>query len=72
MVTNNTIKVWRFEDAPTEYSNQSSNGGDEDWVILIPASMAGDWISWIDSPSFGENKTYKQENGDVLVISSHA
>ena len=33
------IITWRFEDAPKEFQDLSTNGGDEDWVILIPAEL---------------------------------
>jgi hypothetical protein len=32
----NTIFMWNFKDAPEEFKNISTNGGDEDWVALVP------------------------------------
>lgn len=29
------IKIWRFKDAPEIYRNLSTNGGDEDWVVVM-------------------------------------
>lgn len=41
----NRIYVWRFEEAPEEYRRLSDNGGDEDWLVLVPSHVANDnWI----------------------------
>jgi hypothetical protein len=48
------IKVWRFEDAPKEYQELSTNGGDEDWIAFVPTEMNDDYIPWLESgSSFG-------------------
>ena len=44
----NHIRVWRFYDAPDELKQLSTNGGDEDWVALIPPKFADDYISWME------------------------
>ena len=36
------LKVWEFNDAPPEYCELSTHGGDEDWVVFIPHSRVGD------------------------------
>mgnify|MGYP007122140866 CR=1 FL=1 len=41
------IRVWRFEDAPEELRNLSTNGGDEDWVALVPPRLRDTYISWL-------------------------
>lgn len=33
IMNNKPISIWRFEDAPPEYQELSSHGGDEDWVV---------------------------------------
>lgn len=33
------VKIWRWEDAPQHLKNLSTNGGDEDFVVLIPAEL---------------------------------
>lgn len=69
-----TIKVWRFDDAPEEYRALSTNGGDEDWIAFVPASLAADWIGWLEEgQSFGcccvdEHKVA----GGVIRIGCHA
>jgi len=50
---NDHIKVWRFQDAPEELKNMSKNGGDEDWVALVPQKFEDEYIPWIESNSFG-------------------
>lgn len=49
---NNVIHVWRFEDAPARYRELSTNGGDEDWVALVPKEIADeDYIGWLEPGS---------------------
>jgi hypothetical protein len=33
------IKIWQFSNAPEEYKELSTNGGDEDWIAFIPDEM---------------------------------
>lgn len=30
------IRVWNFYDAPEEFRSLSTNGGDEDWIAVLP------------------------------------
>ena len=72
-----TIKVWVFEDAPTELQALSQHGGDEDWLVLVPAVLDKDWERWeplwlsktdtCDAPS-----RHTLDNGDVVYIGAHA
>lgn len=39
MKPNTCINVWRFDDAPAAYKKLSDHGGDEDWVVFIPAGI---------------------------------
>jgi hypothetical protein len=41
----NAILVWPFHDAPEELKALSTNGGDEDWVALVPAKLVKDYES---------------------------
>jgi hypothetical protein len=68
------IVVWRFGSAPADLRALSQNGGDEDWLALIPAGMAGDWIPWIDSDTFGccDRSSFDLPDGRKVVIGSHA
>lgn len=76
LTENDFIKIWRFENAPKKYAALSENGGDEDWVCLIPATMARYQVPWIQHPSkysLGISDIEKHElpNGDVVYIGSH-
>jgi hypothetical protein len=69
------ITVWRFEDAPPEFRGLSGHGGDEDWLALVPAALADDYIGWLDSGSaFGRCDTseHKLPDGSVVYIGAHA
>lgn len=70
----NTIKVWRWEDAPEGYKSLSDNGGDEDWIAFIPDSIKDKWIPWMEEgSSFGccDVSEYKVPGG-IIRIGSHA
>ena len=41
------IEVWRFEDAPKHLQDLSTNGGDEDWVAVVPPWLAKEDIRWM-------------------------
>jgi len=49
------IRVYRFEDVPKEWQDVlCQNGGDEDWLAVVPGKYRDDYLNWItDSPSFG-------------------
>lgn len=72
------ITVWEFYDAPEEYRNLSTNGGDEDWLVLIPAQINDNIMQyglpyWIESmDSCREPQIHKLPNGDTIVIGAHA
>ena len=45
-----TIRVWRWDQAPQCLKDLSQHGGDEDWVALIPPSHGREsWIPWAES-----------------------
>jgi hypothetical protein len=33
------IVIWKFKDAPKKYQKLSGNGGDEDWLAIIPKNL---------------------------------
>lgn len=67
------IRVWRFGDAPRVLRDMSDNGGDEDWVAMVPKGMAADYIAWLESPAFGCCHIDEREWGDYRVyIGCHA
>lgn len=72
-VTGPTILIWRFDDAPGELQALSTNGGDEDWVALLPAAMKDEWIPWLDVDAFGCCSRDRYEyDGRTVIIGSHA
>lgn len=74
------ILVYRFHDAPVEYQNLSTNGGDEDEVIVIPKGVQGNdanemmplavqrMTGWGDHVS----DDVMTPNGDRVIITCHA
>lgn len=73
--TDSAIIIWKFEDAPPEYQALSPHGGDEDWLARVPASMAGDWIPWMQAGSeFGccDVSCHGLPDGSEIRIGAHA
>lgn len=81
---NNAITIWQWQDAPEALRKLSDNGGDEDWVAVVPAALADAWaaladawIPWVDEGSrFGccDVSEYPHPDlpGHVVKIGSHA
>lgn len=69
-----TIKVWQFEDAPAILRDLSTNKGDEDWLALIPPSLADRYIPWLEEGTFGVYSVndYTLSDGSIVKIGSHA
>lgn len=71
------IQIWRFEDAPKHLQDQSNNGGDEDWIALVPAAYENEHMPWLDLDEhgpFGCCCVHKipQPDGAVLHIGCHS
>ena len=68
------VKVWRFADAPKEFQDLSQNGGDEDYLALLPKGLQGQDFAWLDCRHFGFCCIDKHElpNGDTIYIGSHS
>lgn len=78
------LRIYRWEDTPSEYRSLSGHGGDEDWVLVVPLSVrhvaywpwrVGDVIdggedSYLDG--FGHVDRHELPNGDLVVIFAHA
>lgn len=68
------IRVWRFADAPEKYRKLSEDGGDEDWLAVVPKALSEvpPWMG--EGTSFGccSVSERKLPNGDILVIGAHA
>lgn len=70
------ITVWRFCEAPEELRKLSTNGGDEDWLAVLPPTMASDYIPWIESSGFGCAGVYTHNHptqpGYIVKIGCHS
>lgn len=68
------IRVWRFHDAPADLRALSEHGGDEDWLALIPAPLADQWIAWAEVGPFGccDVSEHPLPDGSVVRIGAHA
>lgn len=73
----NHIRIWAWSDAPEELKQLSRNGGDEDWVALLPPKFKDEWISWMESgSSFGccsvDNYEHPELPNYTIRIGCHA
>lgn len=68
------ISVWRFEDAPDQYQALSTNGGDEDWLALVPPRYRNTYLGWMESPAYGCSSIdwHELPYGYAVVIGAHA
>lgn len=69
------VRIWRFEKAHEAFQMLSTNGGDEDWVALIPPSMSEEYFGWMEEGSpFGccDVSEYDLPWGWKVRIGSHA
>jgi hypothetical protein len=63
--------LWAFSDAPQEYKDISTHGGDEDYVLFVPVGFKG----YIDNvvAAIGVCDTSKHRvAGGTVYIGSHA
>ena len=69
------IRMWRFDDAPKKYQDMSRNGGDEDWIAIIPPNYVNEYLGFLDEgTSFGccGVDEFILVDGSKLLIGSHA
>jgi hypothetical protein len=69
------MKLWRFQDAPVYLQQLSTNGGDEDWVLLVPAGVdAPFWVEINGACHFGACCTdrYQLTDASEVYIGCHA
>jgi len=63
------IQVWRYYQAPAEWQ-VSRNGGDEDWLALVPFEYEDDCIGWVDEGhAFGcctVDEFYVKDDGSIV------
>ena len=78
---NNVILVWRFCDAPEDLRALSTNGGDEDWLAVVPTSFLDkdgyfNVPSWIEYGTFGscsvDRYDHPDGSGAQVFIGAHA
>lgn len=71
------INVYPFNLAPPDLQALASQGGDEDWLVRVPKSLASTlleygtphWIAVMDSAR--EPVQITLPNGDVLFVGCH-
>lgn len=69
------IHVWPFEDAPKRFQRLSRNGGDEDWIAVVPADYTGPFIGWAEEGTpFGwcDVQRFDLRDGRTVYIGSHS
>lgn len=69
------IEIWPFDKAPERYRNMCNVGGDEDWIALVPAKLAGSWLPFLEQNKFGNDVDQIPMNdgtGRMLLVSTHA
>ena len=69
------ILVWRFHQAPEEIKDLANQGGDEDWIALVPPDMAEAWLPWAETGSpFGvcEVAEIKLADGGKILVGTHS
>jgi len=72
------ILVWAFHEAPEELQKLSTNGGDEDWIAVVPAHYRAT-PSWLEGGyynSFGcseiEQHPHPTDAGLRVYIGCHS
>jgi hypothetical protein len=72
--TTQPILVWEFHKAPEGLRLLSNNGGDEDWLVYVPASCGFEWMPrWIEHLDSCEMPDeFILPNGAKVYIGSHA
>ena len=73
-----TISVWPFHLAPQELQNFSNSGGDEDWLVFIPARLVPQVLAY-GTPMWIENMDAMRSisqftllDGSVIFIAAHS
>lgn len=71
------IEVWPFDKAPRWLQEDCSQGGDEDWIAVLPIGMTeDDWIGWIHGGQgfsiCGEPDVVELSDGRIAYVGRHA
>src|SRR5574339_339252 len=59
--------VYPFDDAPQILQDLSNNGGDEDWLLIIPPEYKDRYIGWAESDYFGCSDIRTVHLGDWTI-----
>lgn len=73
-MTSEPMKLWHFRDAPREYQELSTNGGDEDWVLWVPPDVTPPWWAEDGNTQFAPSHAdeYELDDGSLVLIGCHA
>lgn len=74
------IELWSWRTAPDELRQYSHHGGDEDWVIRIPAETVAEgdhpFVYEVNGNDYnqqwGHANVTALDNGDVVIVFAHA
>jgi len=66
------VVVWPFGEAPLELRNLSLNGGDEDWLVVVPAALNLSYIPWADTYGLHQVERWDLGEDGCVIIWSHA
>lgn len=79
-----TIFMWTFKEAPQAFKDISTNGGDEDWIALVPDTV--NYFPFVEESCFDTGyepqklkidllpqlRRWKAQNVFTLYIGSHS
>jgi len=69
------VKLWLWKHAPQSLKELSENGGDEDYVVLIPPRLVDAWFPFFEEgTSFGccHVQEHILEDGSKVLIGCHS
>ena len=67
-----SIITWKFYDAPGELRALSTNGGDEDWLTILPDDDEPSWMGYGGAYGCCCVNTYDLGDGRFVKIGCHA
>lgn len=71
------IEVYAFDDAPPEIRAACNQGGDEDWIVVVPATTYQSWGGWLPpwlqhTDTCRDPKQILRDDGTVIFVGCHA
>lgn len=76
-MTEQPIQVYRYDLAPQGLRDIANQGGDEDWIVVIPADLVEEILQygvpfWVERMDAGhEPVRIDMPSGDVLFVGCH-